>query len=193
MVSGLCCGVKSTLAVLGICLIPLVVSASPFHVFSDIPEAITIGETGWTALLFQIADDGPAIHLGRALGRRIDVFTTVTTGDLFRPGLRALLVKDLGPLNAVLTVTEEKIGLTSGLRLGPVHLDWGRDFGVRDHRWGTLVAFPDQRFGMVLGLEIIKGKMYPLFGIRLFPTSGLRGVSFLIRPVGFSMTFGGTF
>lgn len=193
MTLGLCCGVKSTLTVLGIWLIPLIVIASPFHVFSDIPEAITIGETGWTALLFQVTDDGPAIHLGRALGRRIDVFTTVTTEDLFRPGLRVLLVKDLGPLNAVLTVTQEKIGLTSGLRLGPVHLDWGRAFGVRERRWGTLVAFPDQRFGMVLGLEVIEGKMCPLFGMRLFPTSGLRGVSFLICPAGFSVTFGGTF
>ena len=154
---------------------------------------MTIGEAGWTNLSLQIADDGPALHLGRALGRRIDVFATVTPRDPFNLGLRTLLVKDMGPLNAVLTVTREKLGLASGLRLGPVHLDWGREFGADGHCWGILSAFPEQRVGIILGLERIEGKMEPLFGIRLFPRSGLRGVSILVRPTGFSMTFGGTF
>ena len=184
---------KSVLILLTICFLSIVLSASPFHVFSDIPEAITIGESGWTALLFKFSDDGPVIHLGRALGRRIDVFTTLTTEDFFQPGLRILLVKDMGPLNAVLTVTEEVCSFSSGLRLGPIHFDWGRNFGVHERRFGTLVTFPDQRVALILGWEYIAGKGRPVFGIRLFPTRGLRGVSILICPTNFSVTFGGIF
>lgn len=154
---------------------------------------MTIGEGGWSNFSLQITDDGPALRLGRALGRRIDAFAVVTPRDPLNLGLRALLLKDVGPLNAVLTVAWEKIGLISGLRLGPVHLDWGREFGVGSLCWGILSAFPDQRVGVILGLKWRAGKADPLFGIRLFPQSGLRGVSLLVRPEGFSMTFGGTF
>ena len=184
---------KFSLGLLGIWFVSLLVTASPFHVFCDITEAVTIGERGWTAFSFKLSDDGPAIHLGRALGRRIDVFTTLTTEDFFQPGLRVLLVKDMGPLNAVLTVTKEACSFSSGLRLGPVHFDWGRDFGVHDRRSGTLAVSPDQRVAVILGWESLAGKGRPIFGIRLFPESGLRGVSILICPEGGSVTFGGIF
>jgi hypothetical protein len=184
---------KPALALVGIGLISLLVAASPFHLFCDISEAVTIGETGWTNLLFKITADGPMIHVGRAIGRRMDICATVAPWDLFGLGLRVLVVKDLGPLNAVLTATKDEIVFTSGLRLGPIHLDWGRGVGPSDRRFGTLVAFPEQRIAMVLGLEVIGGSTYPLLGVRLFPDNGLVGGSFLIRKTGCSLTFGGTF
>jgi hypothetical protein len=168
--------------------------ASPNHVFFDSSEAVTLGDGGLTSIQVRLDREGPLIYLCRAVGSRVDLFATTTEQSAFSLGVRVLLVKDLGPLSVALSGWSGELDLISGLRLGPVDVNWGRSIGSHARRWSTVTVAPGQRFEVLLGLESIPGgRISAVAGIRLFPKSRLYGASLLIRDGSLSLTVGGTF
>jgi len=144
-------------------------AATPQIALHDLPSAVPIGSPGIVSATVSLATtDWRAIVVG-SLTSRVDVAFRVDAETPFDPELRLLVVRDLLPLNVAVVAGLDRIALASTLRLGPVHLAYGRLWGETERRWAyTQYAF-DQRVTSLIGLEESAGALGPILGLRLHP------------------------
>lgn len=167
--------------------------AYPRHAFLDLPVAVSVGDPGLTYLRLKISGSSPSFRISRAIGSRLDISAEITAQKLFSLELRALLLRDLGPLSVAVDLSFREFRLLSRIFLGPVQLDWGRAFGPQGWRWGTLSISVEQRLSLLFGLGSTEGKISALAGLRLFQAGGPWGGSFLFNGRGFELSLGGYF
>ena len=144
-------------------------AATPQIAFHDLPSAVPIGSPGIVSARASLSTTGWNVAVTGSLTSRVDVAFRVDAETPFDPELRLLLVRDLLPVNVAVIAGLDRITLATTLRLGPVHLAYGRSWGEIERRWAyTQYAF-DQRVTSLLGLEESGGALEPILGLRLHP------------------------
>ena len=183
---------------IGLCLV-LVLSCTagansfPHIAFHDLPEGILGGVPGGTSVICGRSQAGWWATITRTITPRLDVTYTARSEDLFDLAARALLVKELWPLNVVVGLSSEAISMECTLLLGPVHIDYGRTWGANDVRWGYIQHAFDQTVTLLAGIEMHEGVVCALLGIRIHPgAQRLWGASLLIVGREIRLAVGGT-
>jgi hypothetical protein len=174
-------------------LAALVAQAYPHQLFLDLPIAESIGDRGFTGYRLDLfSGTGPSLQVGRAITDRLDLWTMMSSSDLFSLEVRVLLVDRLGPLNMSFALSQDRLTLLSALLLGPLRIDWGRTIGRNEKKWVTFTASKTQWFSLVLGLAHSVRYTF-LGGVRLFPGGGCWGLSILMQEQRWMVSAGGIF
>jgi len=110
---------------------------------------------------------GWQIHVRRSLLPRLDIAARIAAESPFALEARALIARDLLPLQISTSVGPGYVSLRATLLLGPVHIDYGRSWGLDTPRWGAVTLSANAWMALFAGWEALTG---PLVGIRIFPS-----------------------
>jgi len=166
--------------------------AAPHVAFFDLPGAIVVGEAGRVTGALSAGTGGPTGSVVASLGRRVDLAMAASASSLFDPELRLLVVRDLLPLNVLLSMGCDRVAFAATLFLGPVHVSFGRRWDSAPTRWATVEHAFSQRGTIVLGLDERSNALGAILGVRVFPgRTRLWGLSFLVTRDGIRVTMGG--
>lgn len=132
----------------------------------ELMEAGFVSASG-TSLWGRSSGTGWQVHVQRSLLPRLDIAARITPQSPFALEARALIVKDLLPLQVSTSVGPGYVSLHAAVLLGPVHIDYGRTWGLDNQLWGAVTLSANARMALFAGWEIRTG---PLAGVRIFPS-----------------------
>ena len=152
-----------------ICCVGLTAVASPPEAWFGRSSAMILLPPGGTRIDVAYVPSGTAIRVGRAVMPRVEVAASSCPSDAFDLAVKIALARDLAPLFVAATLGTDGIGVVSTLFFGPVRIDWGRAWGERASRWGSVQLSARPRLSMFVGVDAAKTPVDPFVGVRVFP------------------------
>ena len=168
-------------------------AAHPSFVPTDPPMALIQGDPGRTTLSLAVEKAGWAFTLSRSIASWCEVAAVVSARSPFDLHLRALAVPDAFPVEIVLDVAIDRVGVFGALHLGPARLTgdrvWGE--GARTHAALHLAAGP--RLVMATGVDLVNREARPFVSYTvLLKAAPLWSLSFVCGTGGPRLAVGGT-
>lgn len=183
---------KVAIGILLVVALSLGASGYPHLALLDPPSAATLGDPGRLSMEVGLLQGREAVWLAGGVGTRVDLVASVGTAGQSVVGLRALILEELGPLQAALLLSTDGVSLLAGALLGPVRLDWGRTFGGVVRRGAMATVSLSDRLALVAAVQE-RGEVWStLLGVRAMGESGIWWTSAWVRDGSIEIRLGGT-
>jgi hypothetical protein len=155
--------------------------------------ALIQGDPGRTTLSFAVEETGWAFTLSRSIASWCEVTAVVSARSPFDLHLRALAVPDAFPVEIVLDVARDRVGVFGALHIGPARLTGDRVWGEGARTRATLHLAAGPCLVMSAGVNVAHHEVQPFVSYTVLPKgTPLWSLSFVCSAGGPRLAVGGT-